>query len=137
MRRSGITVAVLLIAVATSAAAQVSIDEQYLAGTWVGEWVLRGPDPSRPSAVKLRDTLTFTSDGKFVRAIQAADNPGALTTRQEGTYTITGNTIWIRGTYDSGERAGQTTSIALKVRGETLEASINPASIYYPKRPKN
>jgi hypothetical protein len=126
MKKSGITVAALFIVVATSTAAQVSIDEKYLVGTWVGEWVSRGPDPRKPSAVTLRDTLTFRSDGKFVRAIQAADNPNAPTTRQEGTYTITGDTIWIRGTYDGGERAGQTTVYLYdaKVTDESAERAF-------------
>ena len=117
--------AALLIAVATIATAQVPIDDNYLRGAWVGEWTFYGVSGGTGSIVN-RDTVTFKSDGKFERTVRATNAPAAATTHQEGTYTINGNSIVIRGTYIGGNRSGQTTSITLKASGETLEATLLP-----------
>ena len=106
--------------------AQVLIDDNYLRGTWVGAWTLYAATTFGSGSIVNQDTVTFKSDGKFERTVRATNMPASPTTYQEGTYTISGDSVVIRGTYIGGTRAGQTTSITLKATGEGLEATIRP-----------
>src|SRR5262245_56107731 len=89
---------------------------------------MHAPTEFGSGSVTNRDTVIFKTDGKFERTVRATNLPAASTTYQEGTYAISGrgDSVVIRGTYIGGTRAGQTTALTLKARGEGLEATIRP-----------
>ena len=130
-RRTALVAASLVLATATAAVTQNKLSPQFLEGVWEGEWSYSGRGPT--GTVVQRDQITFKSDGTFVRRVTDRDNP-RTPSLQEGAYTISGDgdSVVLRGTYLGGDRAGQTTSITLRLKSDSLEATIRPPGMPSP-----
>lgn len=129
----GLSSLILLCLMVTTPVSAQQLTANDLVGLWETQWqgAASGATGARPL---VEETLEFAKDGTF-RRLQRSETARSRVTTMQGTYTVSLApldvlaSVTIRGTYDGGDRKGQTVSIVLRPTKDTLVATINPPGV--------